>query len=59
MARRNNRSAYLILVVIVVSGFYFAEKYIDNNHTVFPDLTKGDSPLSSIEFSEDFYPKLV
>ncbi|MEP2936005.1 MAG: DNA/RNA non-specific endonuclease [Gilvibacter sp.] len=56
MARKNSRTTYLILFVIIVVGLYYAEKYIDNNHTKFPDISNEDMPWEASEFSEDFFP---
>ena len=56
MDRKNSRTTYLILFVIIVVGLYYAEKYIDNNHTKFPDISQEDLPWEASEFSEDFFP---
>ena len=50
------KTKYIFLFIVVVSGLYFAEKWVDRQKEAYPTITHESTPNTFEEFSKDFLP---
>jgi len=52
----NRKYSYIILVIVITSTLYFAEKYVDRDNEDYPNTSEVKGTITSSEFDETIYP---
>lgn len=52
----NRKYTYVLIVILITSAIYFAEKYLDRKNEHYPKVSEENKAIATSEFDERFYP---